>query len=86
MTVTGLVFTAATGLDRARGLLGWVRLVLGGAVVIDGLALRRTLAGNLVITWPRKPNGRPVATPANASARRRIEDAIIDALVEEIGT
>lgn len=85
MNVTDLVFTKADRAHRETGLLGWIQVTLAGAVVIDGIALRRTLHGDLVLSWPRKPNGKPVATPANASARRRIENAIIDALVEEIG-
>ncbi len=82
MTVTGLTFTPADAAHQETGLLGWLQVTLGGAVIIDGLALRRTLGGRLALTWPRKANGRTVVTPANAEARRRIEDAVFGALAE----
>ncbi len=82
MTVTDLRFTPADAAHRESGLIGWLRITLGGAVVVDGLALRRTLGGRLALTWPRKANGRTVVTPVNAESRRRIEDAVFGALAE----
>ena len=82
MIVTGLTFTPADAAHRESGLLGWLRVTLAGAVIIDGLALRRTLGGRLALSWPRKSNGRSVVTPANAEARRRIEDAVFGALAK----
>ncbi len=85
MIVTDLQYIPADETHRRAGLRGWVRVELAGAVVVDGLAIRRTHDGHLLITWPRRPNGRLVATPASEAARRRIETAILQAFAAEVG-
>ncbi len=84
MTVTDLKFTVADAAHQATGILGWIRVTLAGAVVVDGITLRRSLDGILAITWPRKANGRPVASPASTEARKRIENAILEAVVKQL--
>lgn len=76
-------FTAATDADIARGLLGYVRLVVNG-LVIDSLALRRTLGGQLTLTYPARTDARGrrhfVARPVDNDARRAIEAGVFAAL------
>jgi hypothetical protein len=84
MTITDLKFTVADGAHRASGILGWVKVTFAGAVIVDGIALRRTLTGDLAITWPTKPNGRPVASPASTAARKMLEARILDAVAAQL--
>ncbi len=84
MTITDLKFTVADAAHRASGILGWIRVTLAGAVIVDGIALRRSLDGSLAITWPKQPNGRPVASPASSEARKKIENAILEAVATHL--
>jgi len=68
---------------RSTGLLGFVRLVLGDAVVIDGFAIRRTLRGTIVVSWPephRRGTSRRVVRPRDEGARAFLEREILRAL------
>ena len=84
MIVTNMSFILADERLRATGLLGWVKVTLANAVIVDGITLRRTAAGHLALTWPRKPNGHPVATPVNSEARTKIEAAIRKAVAAHL--
>ena len=75
--------------DRERGLLGWVSCTLNGAVLLSGLALRRTLRGNLALSFParRDSHGRDhfFIKPLNDVSRREIEHQVFEALGLEEG-
>ena len=76
-------FTPGDPGDRASGLLGFVRLNYG-ALVLDGLVLRRTLDGRLTLSYPRR-KGRggaihSIMRPIDDAARRAIEAAVFQAL------
>lgn len=50
--VTDVVFSPATAHEGARGLIGYVRLRLGGRLRLDGLTLRRTASGAMTVSFP----------------------------------
>jgi DNA-binding cell septation regulator SpoVG len=50
--VSRVDFTDSSSLDQQQGLLGWAAVQLNGALVIDGVAVRRTRQGNLVLSLP----------------------------------
>ena len=80
--VSDVRFVEATEADRAAGLLGWVSCRYGD-LVLDGNALRRTLDGRYLLTFPsKKVRGRewPYIRPVDDQARRRIERAVFEAL------
>ena len=62
------------------GLLGIVLLRLGGALLIEGVAVRRTRAGRLYLAFPsrvlRTGERRHVVRPVDAEARRLIEEQV----------
>jgi DNA-binding cell septation regulator SpoVG len=65
--------------DVRAGLLGFIS-VLYGAVVIDGITVRRTEQGRLALSFPerRDRHGRrhSVVRPVDDAARRAIEAAV----------
>jgi DNA-binding cell septation regulator SpoVG len=72
----------------AGGLLGYASCTLGGAIRIDGIAVRRTADGRLTLSFPARRDsiGRPHAyvRPLSDSARRDFEHQIFSALALEV--
>jgi DNA-binding cell septation regulator SpoVG len=62
------------------GLLGFVAVTFAGALRIDGIAVRRTLDGRVVLSFPerRDASGRrhPIVRPLDAACRAAIEAQI----------
>jgi hypothetical protein len=65
--------------DERQGLLGFLSIFYGD-LVIDGVAVRRTAAGRLALSFPerhdRKQRKHSVVRPVDDAARRTIEAAI----------
>lgn len=82
--VSEVVLSPAPRSDQDRGLLGWIALTMDGVLRLHGLALRRTRAGRLAVTFPRRRGRRDrehsVLHPTCDTARREIEAAVIGAL------
>ena len=85
--ITGVAFTAASPVDRASGLLGFAAFDVG-PVRIDSVAVRRTRAGRLELSYPvraRANGGRyAIVRPLDTQARRAIEAQVLDALAPEL--
>ena len=77
-------FASASPLDVADGLLGWLDLSVGGAVVVHGVALRRTRNGRPALSFParndRRGNRRDVVRPVDDLMRRQIEHRVFEQL------
>lgn len=88
LLVTDISFTPATLWHRERGLLGFVRCVVDGALVLDGITLRRTLDNRLRLSFPEREDGvgrrHPIIRPIDDEARRAIETAIIGAISKAV--
>jgi hypothetical protein len=52
--VSRLRFRPAGRTQINKGLLGWTSFVVCGGFLVDGVAVRRTLAGELVLSWPAR--------------------------------
>ncbi len=82
--ISNVVFSASSPRQIAQGLVGWIRCVLDGCVCLDGIALRQTASGKLVLVFPGRRDrlGRDHAfvRPADESTRRSIELQIMAAL------
>src|SRR5688572_4964809 len=82
--ITGITFTPAADWHRDRGLLGFIRCVVDGALVLDGVTLRRTLDNRLTLSFPEREDGvgrrHPIIRPIDDEARLQIEAAIIGSL------
>ena len=81
-------FTMASPAQRRTGLLGWVRCELDGALVLDGLALRRTRGGHLALSWPARRDGagrdHHVVRPLHDHARHLLERQILGQLGSDV--
>jgi DNA-binding cell septation regulator SpoVG len=69
--------------DVADGLLGYLLIELDGGLLLDGITLRRSRAGELTLSYPAK-RGPGVEyfyiRPVDAESRREIERQILAAL------
>lgn len=83
-SVTDVVFTPAEPAAQRSGLLGFVRCSFGNALILDGIALRRTAAGKRVLSFPARTDGQgrkhPLFRPLDDLTRRAIERAVFEAL------
>ena len=80
--VSDVRFVPADPAAARTGLLAWVTISYGN-LRIDGLAVRRTRQGRLVVSFPARLDGRgerhPIVTPLDPGVRRRIEAEILEA-------
>jgi len=85
LTCVGDVCFVEAAVEQHRsGLLGWVRFTLGGLVVVDGVALRRTQCGRLTLSYPVRHDARgrqhSIVRPVDDAARVAIEAQVFAAL------
>jgi len=85
LVVSRVRFSPADPEDQASGLLGFASCVLDDALHLDGLAVRRSLQGRVLISYPsrRDRRGRAHAPfrPFDDAVRREVERQLIDALL-----
>jgi DNA-binding cell septation regulator SpoVG len=83
-SITGVQFTAASDWHREQGLLGFIRCIVDGCLILDGITLRRTLDNRLTLSFPEREDGvgrrHPIIRPINDDARIAIETAILGSL------
>lgn len=84
--LTSVRFTGGTDRDLASGLLGYVSLVVGDAVRLDGLTLRRNRSGGVSLSYPARTDGRgrkhPLVAPVDEQVRAEFEREILAKLRE----
>jgi len=82
VSVHDLRFTPAPASLARGGMLGWARFRLGDGWLVDGVAVRRTLGGEVKLSFPARVDGagREHAYVLPASDRAEAE---VLALVEE---
>ena len=86
--VSSVVFTAPPSAQRKGGLLGWARIVLNEALVVDGIAIRRTGCSSdgrrFLVTFPSRRSRSGcrfyLVHPVNDDVRRAIEQQLLLAL------
>ena len=90
LEITCVRFIAAADRDRKAGILGWVSLVVNAALVVDGIALRRTLNGRLALSFParRSQSGRRhyFVRPMSEQVRLYLESKVFEALNIEVAS
>ena len=81
-------FQLASAADRQSGLLAWISFVLNGAIIVDGVTLRRTSEGRLTLSFPerrdRSGKAHAIVQPLYAAARSDIERQVLAALPWEL--
>jgi DNA-binding cell septation regulator SpoVG len=84
LLVSEVRFTSASSDDIERGLLGWASFTVDGNLRIDGVAVRRTLDGRLVLSFPSRRDGQgrrhAYVRPLDDDARRHVEHQVFEAL------
>ena len=82
--VSEVVMTQASRAERETGLMAWVAVTLDQRLRLDGLTLRRTRDGRLVISFPARRDRfggqHPYVRPLNDATRRQLEEQILRAL------
>jgi hypothetical protein len=84
MKVSAVRFTPADKGLRDTGLLGWASILLDGALRAEGIAVRRTRAGTLTLSFPVKDDGYgrrwQYLRPVNEETRQAIEYQVLEQL------
>ena len=87
LRISDVRFTTADKNEKQNGLLGWVTCLVNGKLRLDGIAVRRTLDGRLVLSFPAHRDGKGqqhfFVCPLNDATRRHIENAILTAIRHE---
>ena len=83
-----LRFTPASRGHRRGGLLGWLGFRIGADWRVDGVAVRRTLRGELRLSFPSRVDGagreHPFVLPACSRVWRELERAVLAELEEPL--
>ena len=81
LEISTVRFTAASPEDVVHGLLGWVNCCLGGTVRLEGIVVRKTRDGRVVLSYPGRNDERGrrrfYVRPVDDRARRMIEQEVI---------
>ncbi len=84
LRVSEIRFVPATAADHTAGLLGFASFLLNDAVRVDGVTLRRTLAGALTLAWPAREDRfgqrHALIKPITDAARRDVERQVFEQL------
>jgi DNA-binding cell septation regulator SpoVG len=78
--------TPGTDADFERGLVAFLRFRYGD-VLVDGVCVRRTLDGRIVLAWPERRDGagrrHAIVRPASEAARVELERAVLAELAQQ---
>lgn len=82
--ISGVGFTPATADDAKRGLLGFITLTFADLLLLDGITLRLTEAGEHKLSFPCRTDSQgrrhPYFRPQDERARTLIENTVFAAL------
>lgn len=92
ISIDRVKFTPAP-IDQTRtGLVGYVSAVVNDTLRIDGVCVRRTMAGSLCLSWPERRDGsgrrHALIQPISDAARLRVEEQVLAAIhhqLEDLG-
>ena len=84
LTVTSAGITRASKSDNRRGLIGYITVAFNDALMVDGVTLRRTQAGEYRLSFPERTDGQgrrhPIVRPLSAADREAIESQVFEQL------
>ena len=84
LIIDNVRFASAPEEQHEKGLLGWISFTINGAIHLSGVTLRRTLGGELTLSFPsrRDAYGREhfFTKPVTDEVRRSLERQIFRAL------
>ena len=80
VNISNVTVTPASAADRTRGLLAFTSVTING-LVIDGVTVRRTLDGRVVLAFPKRRDRagrqRSLVHPTNDRVRAVITKAVL---------
>ena len=80
MNISEIRITAASPADRDAGLIAFVSCTYG-EIEIDGIAIRKTVDGRIIVTFPARQwtgcRRKYFITPRSVPVRRAFEEAIL---------
>lgn len=83
-TISNIRYTQTSPEEQRTGLLGWIACTLNGNLHLDGIALRRTMDGELRLSFPARKDSMGTKHfyyhPLHEDARRAIECQIFQTL------
>ena len=86
LPITNLGIVLAPPAEVEGGLLAWASVDYGG-LRLDGLAVRLTERGDILVTFPSKPKYRGrrqyIVWPLDEQTRDRFQTAVLKAYIEE---
>ncbi len=84
LRVTEVRYSPATRDDSTLGLLGFVSFLINNSIRIDGVTVRRSLAGRLILSWPARTDSagtrHPLVRPISTEARLVLEEQVLSAI------
>ena len=84
LQVTCAGLTHASESDNRRGLAGYITLAFNDALMVDGITLRRTQAGEYRLSFPERTDGKgrrhSIVRPLTAADRESIESQVFEQL------
>ena len=84
LVITDVRFTPTSAYHRHSGLLGYLRCVVNGVLAIDGITLRRTYVGDLILSFPERSSKEgkkhPIVYTRSQEARDEIERQVMGEL------
>lgn len=88
LSITVVRFFRAPTTATESGLLGWVELTIGNAIVLDGVAVRLSRSGRTYLAFPARAGGSgqrwQILRPLHQSARDHIERVVLAAIEPEL--
>jgi hypothetical protein len=84
LSISRVRFAVAPREQAALGLIGFVSFLVNGQIRIYGVAVRRTLDGRHVLSFPERKDdlghSHPLVRPIDDATRREIEREVFEAL------
>ena len=82
--ISDVKFTAATPQEATKGLQGFIKCVLNGRIMLDGVTLRRSRGGRMTLSFPARQDKTGTQhfyiRPLDGAAHRVFERQIFQAL------
>lgn len=82
--ITAIRITPASTREKRRGLRAYASFIVDGAWRVDGVTVRLTAAGTLVLSYPsrldRWGTEHPYVLPTDDAVRREVEAAVFAAM------
>lgn len=84
LRISNVRVTRASGHDQDTGLLGYVTCVVNGALCLDGLTLRRSICGELSVSFPARRDQwgarHAYIQPMDEKTQRDLQEQILAAI------